>query len=126
MIAFHRTTLALCIAASFNAGAQHFPVKPVRMLVGFAPGGGTDVVARILAPRLTEIWNQQVVIDNRAGATGTIAAGVVARLGPADGLGTSLGAGTQRAGTHRARESQPRTAHDAVVGLRQPVAYRRH
>ena len=60
------------------------------MLVGFAPGGGTDVVARILAPRLTAAWNQQVVIDNRPGATGTIAAALVVRA-PADGYTLLMG-----------------------------------
>jgi tripartite-type tricarboxylate transporter receptor subunit TctC len=60
------------------------------MLVGFAPGGGTDVVARILAPKLVEMWGQQVVIDNRTGATGTIAAGVVARSTP-DGYTLLMG-----------------------------------
>jgi tripartite-type tricarboxylate transporter receptor subunit TctC len=60
------------------------------MLVGFAPGGGTDVVARILSPKLVEMWGQQVVIDNRTGATGTIAAGVVARSTP-DGYTLLMG-----------------------------------
>ncbi len=60
------------------------------MLVGFAPGGGTDVVARILAPKLTEMWGQQIVIDNRTGATGTIAAGFVA-LAPPDGYTLLMG-----------------------------------
>jgi len=86
-----RTALALFITTCCTAGAaQDYPVKPIRMLVGFAPGGGTDVVARILAPRLTEIWNQQVVIDNRAGATGTIAAGFVAQALP-DGYTLLMG-----------------------------------
>jgi tripartite-type tricarboxylate transporter receptor subunit TctC len=60
------------------------------MLVGFAPGGGTDIVARILAPRLAATWNQQIVIDNRTGATGTIAAGLVARAMP-DGYTLLMG-----------------------------------
>ena len=86
-----RTLPALLVAVCSAAGvAQDYPVKPIRMLVGFAPGGGTDVVARILSPRLTEIWNQQVVIDNRAGATGTIAAGFVAQALP-DGYTLLMG-----------------------------------
>lgn len=70
--------------------AQDFPNRPIRMLVGFAPGGGTDVVARILAPRLTAAWGQQIVIDNRTGATGTIAAATVARAAP-DGYTLLMG-----------------------------------
>jgi tripartite-type tricarboxylate transporter receptor subunit TctC len=79
-----RAGIALCagLAAIGGSAAQDFPSRPVRLLVGFAPGGGTDVVARILAPRLTAAWGQQVVIDNRTGATGTIAAGMVARATP--------------------------------------------
>src|SRR4051812_12492996 len=85
------TSLALLIVAdSTTVAAQSYPLKPIRMLVGFAPGGGTDVVARILAPKLTEIWGQQVVIDNRAGATGTIAAGFVAQALP-DGYTLLMG-----------------------------------
>ena len=86
-----RCALVMCIAVYSSVGAaQEYPVKPIRMLVGFAPGGGTDVVARILAPRLTEIWGQQLVIDNRAGATGTIAAGFVAQALP-DGYTLLMG-----------------------------------
>jgi tripartite-type tricarboxylate transporter receptor subunit TctC len=86
-----RTSLALIVAATCaTAVAQDYPVKPIRVLVGFAPGGGTDIVARILAPKLTEMWNQQIVIDNRTGATGTIAAGFVA-LAPADGYTLLMG-----------------------------------
>ena len=89
---FRAAALLCCaaLAAGAPVAAQEFPVRPVRMLVGFAPGGGTDVVARILAPRLTAMWNQQIVIDNRTGATGTIAAGMVARSTP-DGYTLLMG-----------------------------------
>src|SRR5258708_2794135 len=60
------------------------------MVVGFAPGGGTDVVARILQPRLTELLGQTIVIDNRPGATGTVAAGQVAKAAP-DGYTIMMG-----------------------------------
>ena len=78
--------------AGFSAAiaAEAYPAKPIRMLVGFAPGGGTDVVARILTPKLTEAWGQQIVIDNRTGATGTIAAGLVAHA-PPDGYTILMG-----------------------------------
>jgi len=87
-----RAAIALCaILTTGGEGlAQDYPTRPVRMLVGFAPGGGTDVVARILAPRLTAAWGQQIVIDNRTGATGTIAAGMVARAAP-DGYTLLMG-----------------------------------
>src|SRR5258706_7165338 len=80
--------LALCVhAPSF---AQQYPGRPVRMVVGFPPGGGTDVVARILAPRLSELLGQQVVIENRPGATGTVAAAQVAKASP-DGYTLMMG-----------------------------------
>ena len=72
------------------ASAQDYPNKPVRMVVGFPPGGGTDVVARILQPRLSELLGQAVVIDNRPGATGTVAAGQVAKSAP-DGYTIMMG-----------------------------------
>ena len=70
--------------------AQDFPAKPIRMVVGFPPGGGTDVVARIIAPRYSELLGQPVVIENRPGATGTVAAGQVAKA-PADGYTIMMG-----------------------------------
>jgi tripartite-type tricarboxylate transporter receptor subunit TctC len=66
------------------ASAQGFPQKPVRYLVPFGPGGGNDVVARIVAQKLTENWTQPVVVDNRPGASGGIAMEMAANA-PADG-----------------------------------------
>jgi tripartite-type tricarboxylate transporter receptor subunit TctC len=66
------------------AAATAFPAKPIRLIVPFAPGGGTDFVARLVAQKLTESLGQTVVIDNRAGASGTIGAELLARA-PADG-----------------------------------------
>jgi tripartite-type tricarboxylate transporter receptor subunit TctC len=70
-----RTTLlaAAAVAAALPAQAQNFPTKPIRMLVGFAPGGGTDTAARAIGAKLSERLGQQVVIDNRPGAAGNIA-----------------------------------------------------
>ena len=62
--------------------AQQWPTHPVKILVGFAPGGGTDVVARLLAQKLQESFGQPFIVENRAGATGTIAADVVAKASP--------------------------------------------
>lgn len=64
------------------AAAQSWPAKPVRMLVPFAPGGATDIVARILAPALGEALGQQFVVDNRSGASGNIALELVAKAQP--------------------------------------------
>src|SRR5687767_2373400 len=72
------------------AQAQDYPGKPIRMVVGFPPGGGTDVVARILAPRMSELLGQPIVIENRPGATGTLAAGQVAKS-PPDGYTLMMG-----------------------------------
>jgi tripartite-type tricarboxylate transporter receptor subunit TctC len=70
--------------------AQDYPAKPIRMVVGFPPGGGTDVVARILSPRMSELLGQPIVIENRPGATGTMAAGQVAKS-PPDGYTIMMG-----------------------------------
>jgi tripartite-type tricarboxylate transporter receptor subunit TctC len=69
--------LALCAAS-----AHAFPTKPVRIIVAFPPGGGTDIVARLIAPRLGELWGQPVVVENRAGASGTIGTEAAARAEP--------------------------------------------
>ena len=76
--------IVLTLGAAGIAHAQSYPNKPVRFLVGFAPGGGVDVTARIVASKLNELWGQPVVIDNRAGAGGTIATDIAAKA-PADG-----------------------------------------
>ncbi len=75
---------------SFAVMADAFPTKPLRMVVGFAPGGGADIVARLVGAKMTDTLGQQVVIENRAGATGTIAADNVARS-PSDGYSLFLG-----------------------------------
>jgi tripartite-type tricarboxylate transporter receptor subunit TctC len=64
--------------------AQDYPVKPVRFIVGFAPGGGTDTLARLAAKRLQEVWGQTFIVENRPGADGSIATEATARA-PADG-----------------------------------------
>ena len=67
-----------------------WPNKPIRALVGFAPGGGTDIVARALAPKMGEVLGQSIVVENRAGAAGTIAADAIAKL-PPDGYNLLIG-----------------------------------
>ena len=73
---------ALLCAVSMAAYSQAYPGKPVRFLVGFTPGGGNDIVARIVATKITEIWGQQLVVENRPGAGSNIAAEAVARAVP--------------------------------------------
>lgn len=73
-----------------GAIAQPYPAKPVRMIVGFPPGGGTDVVARVISQKLSEWYGQTVVVENRAGATGTIGADVLAKS-PPDGYTLMMG-----------------------------------
>jgi len=70
----------LCIAAGANA--QNYPTKPVRIIVPFSPGGATDIVTRIVAQKLTEIWDQTIVVDNRAGAGGNIGGELAAKAMP--------------------------------------------
>lgn len=75
-----------CAAASLcaSAHAEKFPDKPLRMIVAFPAGGGTDIVARLIAERLTVAFGQQVIVDNRGGAGGVIGTELAARA-PADG-----------------------------------------
>src|SRR5688500_5106284 len=82
--------LAAALAAPLVVAAQSYPTRPVRMIVGFPPGGGTDILARIVAQKLSDAWKQQVVVENRPGASATIAATAVARATP-DGYVLSMG-----------------------------------
>jgi len=72
------------------AVAQDYPGKPIRFVVPYAPGGNTDILSRLIGQKLTEAWGQQVIIDNRPGAAGTIGAELVARA-PADGYTIIMG-----------------------------------
>jgi tripartite-type tricarboxylate transporter receptor subunit TctC len=80
--------LALCL--STGAFAQNWPDKPIRIVVGFAPGGFTDVLARTIGQKLQERLGQSVVVDNKAGAAGTVGADIVAKARP-DGYTLLLG-----------------------------------
>lgn len=76
--------LAACVAAGALAQPAAYPVKPIRMVIALAPGGGVDTTGRFIAQQLTQLWGQPVVAENRPGAGGTIAAEIVARAA-ADG-----------------------------------------
>jgi tripartite-type tricarboxylate transporter receptor subunit TctC len=88
-LTFTAISLTLCTALC-AAQTPSYPDKPIRMLVGFAPGGGTDTTARAISAKLGELMGQQVIIDNRAGAAGNIATEMVAKAVP-DGYTLLLG-----------------------------------
>ena len=73
------TALALCATLAFG---QAFPNKPVKVIVPFTPGSATDILGRTLGQKLSEQWGQPVIVENRAGAGGTIGAGIVAKSPP--------------------------------------------
>jgi len=81
---FSVATLAACALTAATASAQPFPNKPVKLVVPYPAGGFPDTVARVMAKALTEKWNQQVIIDNRPGGNGAVAAQTV-KAAPADG-----------------------------------------
>ena len=87
-----RVAAAFFVAVAFSGGAtaQGWPEKPVRFIVGFTPGGPSDIIARALGQKLAELWAQQVVIENRPGAGGNIAAEITAKSAP-DGTTWLLG-----------------------------------
>lgn len=86
--------LAVCAAAGIAQAAEPaYPTRPVRLVVGFAPGGGGDTMARIIAPKLSDSMGQTWVVDNRSGATGNLATEIVARAN-ADGYTMLLGVET--------------------------------
>ena len=74
--------LVSALAGAFAAQAADYPDRPIRMLIPFAPGGATDIIARILEPKLSRRLGQQIVIDNRAGAAGNIAVELTAQAQP--------------------------------------------
>ncbi len=90
--------LALALTGITGAQAQQFPSKPITIVVGFPPGGPTDAVARILGERMKTTLGEPVVVENQAGAAGTIAGNRVAHAEP-DGHTLSLGQWTSNVGS---------------------------
>ena len=86
MNGYARCLAAAALGCAMMSGqtcvAQQFPVKPVRIIVAFPPGGGTDIVARIMGQKLAEAWGQQAIVENRAGASGVIGTEAAARAAP--------------------------------------------
>jgi tripartite-type tricarboxylate transporter receptor subunit TctC len=120
LIKFLRSGLAVlaCVVASVpSAMAQEWPNKPLRLIVSFAPGGVTDLVARALQPRLAEGFGQPIVIENRPGAGGTVAEGLLARAAP-DGYTLMLTADGVPANPHLVRNLPYDTFKDLMpVGM---------
>jgi tripartite-type tricarboxylate transporter receptor subunit TctC len=108
--------LSLCcatagIAAEKSDPAPGFPSKPIRWIVGFAPGASNDLIARIVATRLTELWGRQIVIDNRPGAGGMIGGEMVARA-TADGYTVLLATGGPNIGNTLLSKKPPYRVED--------------
>src|SRR5258706_6746888 len=74
--------LAVLAALSLHAGAQSYPTKPVHVIISFTPGSSTDIVGRIVSQKLSEMWGQPVVPENKAGAGGSIGSAAVAKAAP--------------------------------------------
>ena len=90
----NRLFAAVLALAAAAAHAQDYPNKPVRLISGFQPGGGSDIVARLVAERLTEAWGKPFIVDNRSGAGGTIALAIAAKA-PPDGYTLLVISGSQ-------------------------------
>ena len=92
MVRYGLMAAAAMLVAALPAAAQNYPLKTVRLIVPFPPGGSTETLARLLGVRLSEVWGQQVIIDNRPGAGGIIGTELGAKA-PPDGYTLLMGSG---------------------------------
>ncbi len=76
------TAAVVALGAALAASAETYPTRPVRLIAGFAAGGGVDIGARIFAASMSELWGQQMIVDNRTGAGGVLATEIVAHAAP--------------------------------------------
>jgi len=106
---------AIAFALSFTAAGVHaqskYPTQPIRLLTPFAPGGGSDILARLIGPQVSQVLGQQVVVDNRPGGGGTLGAGIAVRADP-DGYTLILVSGSY--GANAALHDLP---YDSVTGI---------
>ncbi|CAP41429.1 putative secreted protein [Bordetella petrii] len=111
--------LLVCIACALPASAETYPIRPIRMVVGYPPGGTTDILARIMAAELTQRLGQTVVVENRTGAAGIIGTADVARAA-GDGYTILMGASSAYAYEPAIRENLPYQPKDlkmfALIG----------
>src|SRR5256714_3225810 len=115
-IALLRCIAASLIVAALGAFAQVYPSRPITVIVPFAAGGPTDTIARIMAERMGRALGQTVVIENLAGAGGTIAGAKIARAAP-DGYSVAIG----HVGTHVIAGAVQKTSYDVFNDF-EPVA----
>lgn len=109
-----RCVVAAVALSLFAAGVQaqsKYPTRPIRLLTPFAPGGGSDLLARLIGPQLTEVLGQPIVVDNRPGGGGTLGAGIAARAEP-DGYTLIL-----VSGSYGANEATHNLPFDTVKGI---------
>ena len=107
-------TLFAVLASTMAAAQDKYPSRPIRVLTPFAAGGGSDILARLIGPQITEAWGQSVVVDNRPGAAGNIGAGIVVNS-PPDGYTLII-----VSGTYGASGALYKLPYDTVTGI-QPI-----
>jgi tripartite-type tricarboxylate transporter receptor subunit TctC len=101
----------LALAAAGALGQSNYPNRPIRVLTPFSAGGGSDILARLIGPQITEAWGQPVIVDNRPGGGGTLGAGIAARAEP-DGYTLIL-----VSGTYGANGALYKVPYDTVDGI---------